>query len=134
MRRSASQPDPSPTLRRSFASLVAGLSLVLLCGGLAVPHGAFSEHSDLPIGSHLDANALHPRAPLHMETAHPEVVHACTACLLQNGRLSTLDRPADVPLPYSRGSLAVAETERCDDAPAGRLGPARAPPAVLPSC
>lgn len=127
-------PAPLSAWRRSIASLVAGLTLVLLCGGLVVPHGAFSEHSDLPIGSHLDANAVHPRAPLHMETAHPEVVHACTACVLQSGRLSTLHRPASMPLPYTLGSLAVAEIERSDDAPVRRLGPARAPPALLPSC
>ena len=134
MTRSAPMPAHNSTWRHSIASLVAGLTLVLLFGGLVVPHGGSEEHSDLPVGSHLDANALHPQAPLHMETARPEVVHACTACLLQSGRQSTLGRPAAVPLPYSVESLVVAKIERSDDAPVRRLGPARAPPALLPSC
>jgi hypothetical protein len=132
MSRTAPPPAPFSTWKRSLASLVAVLSLVLLGGGLMVPHGAFSEHSDLPVGSHLDANALHPRAPLHMETAHPEVVHACTACLLQSGRLSILSRPAAVPLPLLTRSLALPVIERLDTAPVRRLGPARAPPTASP--
>lgn len=133
MTRSASIKAPFPTWRRSLASTVAGLTLLLLCGGLVVPHGAFSEHTDLPIGSYLDTNARHPGAPLHMETAHPEVVHACTACLLQTGRLSVLDLPAAVPLPDTAAHLVFVQNEWSDDAPARRLGPARAPPAALPS-
>jgi len=121
-----------PTFRRMLTSLVAGLTLALLLGGLAVPHGTAEEHLDLPSGTQLDANAQHPRAPLHMETAAPEVVHACTACLLQTGRISALGRPAAVPRPLTLQSLVFPEIERPDSAPVRRLGPARAPPAVSP--
>ncbi len=133
MNRSAPLPAPFSTLRRSLASLVAGLTLALFCGGLVVPHGPEDEHSDLPIGTRLDANAQHPDAPLHMETSDPEVVQACPACLLQSGRLSTLTRPAAVPRPQTTGNQGVPKLERSDDAPVRRLAPARAPPAVLPS-
>lgn len=122
---------PSPW-RHHLASLVTGLTLVLLFGGLMVPHGPAGEHSDLPIGTRLDANAQHPGAPLHMETSRPEVVHACTACLLHTGRASTLDRPAAVPLPDITASLVLSKIAQRNDAPARRLGPARAPPSALP--
>jgi hypothetical protein len=121
-----------PTFRRTLSSLVAGLTLALLLGGLVVPHGTAEEHIDLPIGTQLDANAQHPRAPLHMETAAPEVVHPCTACLLQTGRTSTLGRPAAVPRQLTVWSLVLPEIERLDTAPVRRLGPARAPPAAAP--
>lgn len=130
MNRTVPMPAPFSTWRRSLASLVAGLTLVLFCSGLAIPHEAGDEHSGLPVGTWLDANAQHPDAPLHMETSDPEVVHACPACLLQNGRLSLLSRPASVPLPQSTGSRVVATIERSDDGPARRLAPARAPPTV----
>lgn len=124
-------PLTPPTLfRRPLASLVAGLTLALLLGGLVVPHGTAEEHSDLPIGTRLDANAQHPGQPLHMETSAPEVVHACTACLLQTGTRSTLSRPAAVPLPLTTQSLILAKVEHLDTAPVRRLGPARAPPAA----
>jgi hypothetical protein len=132
MIRSAPTPTPFWRWRHSLASLVAGLTLALLAGGLVVPHGTAEEHTGLPAGTHLDANALHPRAPLHMETAAPEVVHVCTACLLQTGRLSTLGRPAAVPLPLTTRILILPGIERPDTAPARRLGPARAPPASSP--
>ena len=127
-------PAPFSTWRRSLASLVAGLTLALFCGGLVVPHGPAEEHSGLPIGTRLDANAQHPDAPLHMETADPEVVQACPACLLQTGRLSVLSRPATAPLPQTITSQVVPKLERSDDAPVRRLAPARAPPAVLSPC
>lgn len=130
MTRSVPVPAPLSSWRHSLASVVAGLTLVLLCGGLVVPHGPAGEHSDLPVGTRLDANAQHPLAPLHMETSRPEVVHACPACLVQTGRASTLDRPAAVALPDVTGSLAVPKIERRAPAPARRLGPARAPPAL----
>lgn len=111
---------------------MAGLTLVLLAGGLVVPHGTAEEHTDLPVGTHLDANARHPDQPLHMEAAAPEVVHACTACLLQTSTRSTLGRPAAVPLPDTTGNQLASDTEPGDDAPVLRLAPARAPPAALP--
>ena len=123
---------PTPARRRILASLVAGVTLALLLGGLVVPHGTAEEHSDLPIGTRLDANAQHPGQPLHMETSAPEVVHACTACLLQTGTRSTLSRPVAVPLPITVLSQALPEIERPDAAPVRRLGPARAPPAASP--
>ena len=129
MNRSAQLPAPFSTWRRSLASLVAGLTLALFCGGLVVSHGPAEEHSGLPIGTRLDANAQHPDAPLHMETADPEVVQACPACLLQTGRTSVLNRPAAVPLPRHAAGLVVPKIERSDDAPVRRLAPARAPPA-----
>jgi hypothetical protein len=125
-------PAPVSSWRHPLASLVAGLTLVLLLGGLVVPHGAAEEHTDLPIGTRLDANARHPDQPLHMETADPEVVHGCTACLFQTWTRSTLGRPAAVPLPFTTGSQIAPEVEPGDDAPVQRLAPARAPPAVLP--
>ena len=129
---SHSAPTPAISWRRRLASLVACLTLALLAGGLVIPHGAAEEHSDLPIGTHLDANARHPDQPLHMETADPEVVHGCTACLLQTWTRSTLDRPSAVPLPQTTESQVVPSLDRSDDAPVRRLAPARAPPAVLP--
>jgi hypothetical protein len=120
---------PAPSWRHRCASLVACLTLALLAGGQVIPHGTAEEHTDLPIGTHRDANAQHPGQPLHMETADPEVVHACTACLLQTSTRSTLSRPSAVPLPHASERLAVPLLERSDDAPVRRLAPARAPPA-----
>ena len=120
----------TPARRRILASLVAGVTLALLLGGLVVPHGTAEEHTDLPIGTRLDANAQHPGQPLHMETSAPEVVHACPACLLQSGTRSTLSRPAAVPLPIITQSLVLAKVERLDTEPVRHLGPARAPPAA----
>jgi hypothetical protein len=130
---SRSAPTPTRFLWRPLASLVAGLTLVLLAGGLALPHGGAAEHSDLPVGSHLDANAQHPRAPLHMETAAPEVVHECTACLLQTSTRSVLSRPSDVPQPHTTETPVVQPLEQSADAPVRRLSPVRGPPAVLPA-
>ncbi len=129
---SRSTTTPAPSWRPRLASLVACLTLALLAGGQVIPHGAADEHSGLPAGTRLDANALHPEQPLHMETADPEVVHACTACLLQTSTRSTLGRPSTAPLPQTTASPVVQLLERSDDAPARRLAPARAPPAVLP--
>jgi hypothetical protein len=127
---SRSIPMPAPSWRHRCASLVACLTLALLVGGQVIPHGAAEEHSDLPIGTPLDANAQHPGQPLHMETSAPEVAHACTACLLQTGTRSTLSRPVAVPLPLTVRSEILPEIERLDTAPVRHLGPARAPPAV----
>ena len=129
---SRSAPTPTALLRRPLASLVAGLTLVLLAGGLVIPHGAIEEHSDLPIGTRLDANAQHPRAPLHMETAAPEVVHECTACLLQTSTRSILSRPSDAPLPHITESPVVQLPAQNTDAPVRRLAPVRGPPAASP--
>jgi len=109
-----------------------GLCLALVLGGLVVPHGAAEEHSDLPIGTHLDGNARHPGAPLHMETADPEVVQACPACLLQTGRLSILSCPVAAALPLLTGSPVTPEADQSADTPVLRLAPARAPPFALP--
>jgi len=130
---SRSVPTPAASWRHRLASLMACLSLALLTFGLVVPHGAIEEHSDLPIGTRLDANAQHPGQPLHMETADPEVVHGCTACLLQAGTRSTLGRPSAVPLPHITARPVVAPLEQSDDAPVRRLAPVRGPPAVLPA-
>jgi hypothetical protein len=129
---SRSIPISALSWRHRLASLVVCLTLALLAGGLVIPHGTAEEHTGLPAGTHLDAHAQHPRAPLHMETAAPEVVHTCTACLLQTGRLSTLGRPAAVPLPLTTRILTLPVVERPDATPARRLGPARAPPASSP--
>ena len=123
-------PAPFSTWRRSLASLVAGLTLALFCSEFVISHGPAEEHSGLPIGTRLDANAQHPDAPLHMETADPEVVQACPACLLQTSRSSVLNRPAAVPLPSPAASQALPEPAQRNDAPVRRLAPARAPPAV----
>ncbi|HYU31709.1 MAG TPA: hypothetical protein VEW48_06065 [Thermoanaerobaculia bacterium] len=133
MSRSVPPPALAPLWRRSLVSVVAGLCLALVLGGLVVPHSAAEEHSDLPIGTHLDANARHPGAPLHMETADPEVVQPCPACLLQTGRQSILSHPVAVALPLLTGNPVAPEAERSADAPVLRLAPARAPPTVL-SC
>lgn len=130
MSRSVHRPSPVSAWRHYLASLGTGLTLILLLGGLVVPHGAANEHSDLPIGTHLDANATHPGQPLHMETAAPEVVHACAACLLQTQKRSVLGRPSAVPLPALSDGQIVPETPRNGDAPSSRRAPARAPPAV----
>jgi hypothetical protein len=130
---SRSAPTPALAWRYRLASLVACLTLGFLAGGLVIPHGAAEEHSDLPIGTHLDANARHPGQPLHMETADPEVVHGCTACLLQTSTRSILDRPSDVPLPHITASPIVPPLEWSDDAPVRRLAPVRGPPPVLPA-
>ena len=132
MSRSAPLPVPVASWRHRLASLVTVLTLTLLAGGLMVPHGTAEEHSDLPVGTRLDANARHPDQPLHMETADPEVVHACTACLLQTSTRSTLGRPAAVPRPFTTGNRIAPEAQPGDDAPVQRLAPARAPPAALP--
>lgn len=129
---SRSSLTPASPFWRTLSSLVAGVTLALLLGGQVMPHGAAEEHTDLPIGTRLDANAQHPAQPLHMETSAPEVVHACTACLLQTGTRSTLSRPVAVPLPLTLPSEALPDVERSDAAPVRRLGPARAPPAVSP--
>jgi hypothetical protein len=101
-----------------------------LLGGLVIPHGAADEHSDLPIGTHVDANALHPGQPLHMETAAPEVVHACIACLLHSEKRSFLGRPAAVPLPALSEGRTAPEAPRNGTAPFSRRAPARAPPTL----
>jgi len=125
---SRSAPTPAAFWRHRLASLVACLSLALLAVGLVVPHGTAEEHSDLPIGTRLDANALHPGQPLHMEAADPEVVHGCPACLLQTGTRSTLGRPSEIPLPDLIAGPVVAPLEQSDDAPVRRLAPVRGPP------
>jgi hypothetical protein len=132
MSRSVSMPAPTSSARPSLVSLVAGLALVLLLGGLVVPHGTAEEHADLPVGTRLDANARHPDQPLHMETADPEVVHGCTACLLQTSTRSSLSCRASVPLPEDNTDRIAHETDRFDGSPVPRLAPARAPPLVPP--
>jgi len=100
----------------------------LAFGGL-VPHDPISEHSGAPAGVEIDASAIHPNAPEHLEQAsHVELHPPCVGCLLQLQTASNLGRPAAVLRAPDQHEALFVLPERPTAEAAPRFVPARAPP------
>ncbi|HKV09217.1 MAG TPA: hypothetical protein VJ725_13825 [Thermoanaerobaculia bacterium] len=115
-------------------ALLALLAMAGLAFGGLVPHDPVSEHSGAPAGVEIDASAIHPNAPEHLEQAsHVEFHPPCVGCLLQLQTASNLGRPAaSLRGPDHRDALFVLSESPLSEA-VSRFVPARAPPVSLAS-
>lgn len=128
MQHSRSRTSVPFSWRRALLALVAGTGLAF---GTVAPHDPVAERPGMPVGVEVSENAVHPNAPTHIESSHAEVHPPCQACLLQIQTQSIQPRPSAVLLRPDDDVAVSILSETVLSVSVPRLGPPRAPPALL---
>ncbi len=120
----------SPLALRPLLASLIGLALVC---GWAAPHDTSVERAGMRSGVAIAETAVHPGAPEHFERAEIKLHPGCTACLMQLGSGTILDRSPAPQQTLPPGGAVAALIQQAFSRKPSLLGPARAPPIVPPA-
>lgn len=119
----------SPLALRPLLASLVGLALVC---GMVAPHDASVERAGMHSGVEIAETAVHPGDPTHFESAEIKLHPGCTACLLQLGSSTILDRSPAPRQALPPGGNVPLLIQQVSSRKPSLLGPARAPPIASP--